>query len=655
MSISSIGIGSGVLTSDLIDKLVSAEREPTELRLDRRQSDIEARLSAFSRVQSAMTDLRLPARILSNPDALGELSATSSNSAFSATASNGAATGNYQLEVTQLARAQTLAGPSFTSPDDPVGTGTLTFTINGQDTNVLVNSGNNSLTGLRDAVNNARIGVTATIIDTGNGFQLSFMADESGSAGAMSISVSDQDGNNTDTSGLSRFSFTAGAENLTETTTAEDAALKLNGVAITRSSNSIDDLLEGVTIELTGTNTGNPGVLGVSRDLSGAADRVQEFVDKFNALQAIVNEVTAFDPSTGKGEVLMGDNTLRTMTNQIRSIIGNPVSGLESANVRSLAEVGISTNRETGERMFNAVTFEKKMTDYPDDVVALFATQGRTSDENVSFLTRGVAPAGTYDVEVTQVATRGSYSGNLDLSAGVTIDADNDSFQLAVDGVASDPITLAAGTYTASELVTLLQQAIDADASLTGAGISVSVGLDANNQLTLTSGSYGSSSTVEFTAVDTTTLATLGLDLGAGTAGVDVAGKINGEDAVGSGRKLRLDGGDYSGLAVEVAGSTTGSLGSVTVIDGIAEQMIDVLDNLLGFEGAIQVKNQSLNEELAAVANDRQQMEARLASTRSRLEKQFIAADILVSRFNSTADYIGNQLDALTKSMSGGD
>jgi flagellar hook-associated protein 2 len=116
-NVSSVGIGSGVLTSDLIDQLVSAERTPTEKRLDAKQESVTAELSLFAKLQSAVTDLRLPARTLSNAGTFSELTVNSGSSAFTATASLGAVAGNYTLEVESLAKAQSLSSGTIVDRD----------------------------------------------------------------------------------------------------------------------------------------------------------------------------------------------------------------------------------------------------------------------------------------------------------------------------------------------------------------------------------------------------------------------------------------------------------------------------------------------------------------------------------------------------------
>jgi len=654
-SISSVGIGSGVLTSELIDKLAGAERAPTEARLDNKESEINAELSVFGLIQSAITELRLPARTLSNPDLFESKSATSGNSAFSAVVdSSSASTGSYQLEVSALAVSQTLTTRTLLNDSDTtaLGTGSLSITVGTTTANVAIDSSNNTLEGIAAAINEeSDLGVTATVLNTGTGYKLVLNSDETGTANEIEIQVTDTgDGNDTDENGLSRLSYTAGALNLDLSQVAVDAAFELNGVPITRSSNTVDDVIPGVTLSLTGTNDGAPSSLVVANDTEEVVDKVKEFIEKFNALQTLINDNSEFDPSgASENGLLLGDATTRTMMAQVRRVLGNAVDGLESANVRSLSEVGISTDYKTGLLNFDESTFNKKLASDPKDVAALFGEQGRVSDSQVQFETASInTKPGSYAINVTTAATRAELSGTVSLTASTTIDANNDNFTLMVDGVTGGEITLDAADYTQEELVVELQTKINQDSALAAAGKTVTVSLDGSNQIVINSNNYGSSSKVELTAVDTNTAAQLGLSVGVGTDGVDIEGTINGVAATGIGQVLTAATGDDSeGIRVTVDGSATGDRGTVTYIEGVGEQFVDLITRFVTTDGALTSKTDRLNSELLLIAEERADLNTRIESLTARLARQFTAADIIISQLNSTAEFVQKQLDAL--------
>ena len=653
--ISSLGVGSGVLNSDLVDKLVQAERSPVESRLDQEKKETEAMISAFGKVRSAVTDMRLPMRKLGSPEAMQSFSAsTSGSSATVSVDSSSASPGNYSLDVQQLAKSQSLASGSFSDRNTTsVGQGTLTIQTGDSTTNITVDGSNDTLQGLANSINESDAGVSAGIIDTGNGYRLTLSANESGNANGATISVSDSDGSDTDNAGLSQFAFNGTTKNLEETVAAQDAKLSVNGIDVTRSSNNVEGVVDGLSFQL--QNTGTTSV-EVTQDTGAVAEKVQAFVDKFNAFKSTINELTSYSQDGG-GSLLTGDSTIRNIENQIKREIGQIVPGLEDANVRSLSDVGITTNFQNGQLEFDSQKFQEQLKANPDDVTALFAEQGRTSDSQVEFKQSGInTDPGEYSINVTQAATQGQLVSATQTDANVTVDADNNSLTFQVDGETSASIELTAGGYTRDELASEIQNQLNSNDALNAADRQVSVGVDSNNRLTFTSGSYGSDSNVAITSVDTNTAAELGLDTQSGTVGQDVAGTINGATAEGDGRVLFLDsdGNAADGLQVQVNGSETGNRGSVEFIQGVSERIVDSISSIVGADGALRSKTDSLNNELDDIAQERQDLNDRIQSYRERLTSQFSAADARIAEFNSTQQFLSQRLGGSGGSSSGG-
>ncbi len=652
-NVSSIGIGSGVLTSDLIDQLANAEREPTEKRLDAKQELADSKLSEIARLKSAVTDLRLSARFLANSSFVTSSKVSSTNSGISATATGSAKLGSYQIDVTNLATSQTLNSGVFADADTTsVGTGTMTIKVGGVTKNITIDSGNSTLQGIADEINGqSNLGVTATVINTGSGYQLSISADETGTDNSIEIDITDDDGNSTDTSGLSQFVFNATTQNLTEAIAAEDLEFTLNGISITRSSNTVDDVLDGVTFDFTAETGGSPATVKVERDFEAVSEKVQDLVDKYNALQEIIKETTAYDVNSAEAGVLLGESSVRTISTQLRNVIYSIVPGLENSNVRSLSEVGISTDKDTGQLSFNASTFESQLAKHGDDVAALFADQGRTSDSQVEFVRAGLkTQVGTYAINITQAATQAELVGTVALGGSTVVDADNDDLVIKVDGVESGTITLTqnGSGYTNEELVAEIQSQINADSALTAAGVSVVVSLDGSNQLVFNSSTYGSDSKIEITSNDTNSAATLGLNVAAGTDGLDVEGTINGEAATGSGQVLTVGaGGSAEAIAVKITGSAIGDRGTVTYIEGVGDQMVDVITGFLGVNGILTSTEDRLNTELENIQEERNKLDERITTLTTRLARQFTAADIIISQLKNTQDFLTAQLASL--------
>ncbi|AHI29154.1 flagellar filament capping protein FliD [Marinobacter similis] len=647
-SISSLGIGSGVLNSDLVDQLVRAERAPTENRLDSRAQRAETLISAYGTLKSAITELRLPMRQLSAPDNLKAFSASSSNEDVAVTVdSSKAGRGTYNVEVLSLAQSQSLASDPFADRDSTsVGTGTLTISSGDNTASLTIDGSNNTLQGLADEINGAGIGVSAGVIDTGNGFRLVLSSESTGEANAVSISVTDDDGVSDDGAGLSQFVFNENTQNMQETVAAQDARVKINGIEISRSTNSFADVIDGLSFEAKAE--GVSSTIKVEQDFGAVADRVGAFVEKFNALQSTINGLSGFNAETGQGGILSGDTAIRSVQSQLRNVLGRVVPGLENASVRTLADAGITTNFETGGLTFDRAKFEEQLRNNPDDVTALFAEQGRTTNANVEFLSSGIGTTrGNYAIDITQAATQGGVLGDTALADGVVIDASNDEIEFTVDGSTNFSIQLTQQTYSsAQDLVAEIQSQLDSNAALSAAGQSVRVGLDANGVLQFTSGAFGSRSNVSVMSVENG--AALGLSVKTGTLGKDVAGTVNGQEASGDGRTLAVTGaGGAQGMQLQVAGYTDGDLGRVNYIEGIGEQAVNLVTDIVGADGILDTKTESLNRDLERIEEERIRLEDRIESYRERLVSQFSAADSLISQLNSTGDYLTQQLSAL--------
>jgi len=648
--ISSLGVGSGVLNADLVDQLVAAERKPTETRLTRETQQTEAMLSAYGKLRSAVTELRLPMRQLSSPDNLKAFSASSSNEDIGVSVDSAKASrGTYSVEVTSMASAQALASQSVFSDKDAtsVGQGTLQLTVGDKITDITIDDSNDTLQGLANAINESDAGVSAGVIDTGSGYQLVMSADETGTANAVKISATEDAG----APGLASFAFdpadpTANPD-MKETIAANDAVMKINGVEVTRSDNTFENVIDGLTFDVKDLGT---STVSVNQDLGAVSDRVQGFVDKFNGLQSTIDSLSGFNSETGQGSMLTGDSTIRGIQNQLRGILTRVVPGMENASVRSLADVGITTDWETGGLEFDRTKFEEKLKSNPDDVTALFAEQGRATDSQVEYVRSGLDTApGTYDLNITQAATRGQVAGDTALGAGpFTIDASNDELSLSVNGDIAVNLQLTQGTDISQQaLLDDIQAQLDSNNALNAAGVSVQAGLDDAGNLAFTSSKYGSKSSVSLSSAESA--ATFGLGTTTSTDGLDVAGTIDGQTAEGDGQVLYLGSGngDASGLQVRILGGQTGNRGSITFIEGVGERTVDLVTNMVGAGGAIESRTAGLNRELDQIEQSRTRLEERITSYRERLVSQFSAADSMISQLNSTRDYVTQQLAAL--------
>lgn len=665
-SVSSLGIGSGLDLASIVTGLVGAERAPTESRLAAKEQDITADLSAFGLLRSSLSTFQGSLASLTTSTAFNAKSITTSDaSVFTTTLSNTAAVGSYSVETTALAKTHSLATNSataFTSPDDIIGTGTLTIkfgtTTTGpysftQDTSkatqaITVSAANQNTTvsGLRDYINANAFGVQAAVVNDGNGYRLTLTSKSTGAQNSMEITVtSDGDADDTDNAGLSQLAFNASAQgSLEQTVAAQDAALKINGLNITRETNTVEDAIDGVTLNLLKADVGNTVLVNVTENNDTAKDSIQGLVDGYNSLIETLNTLTNYNPETSEAGVLIGDFTVRNIRAQLRGVIGNTVSQL-TGNVRLLADIGITTNSD-GTLTLDSSKLSSVIASNPSEVQALFAFQGRPTDPDISYSASTASTlAGNYDVDITTIATQGVFNGATVNS--LDIDVDNDEFTIIVDGVTSESITLSQGTYASGAILAAhIQAQINDDANLKAAGVSVVVAHDTiNNEFDITSQRYGSASKVEFFAIDTNTTTDLGFSGGGGGIdGLDVAGTINGFAATGSGQVLTSTASNSNGLALLISAGSTGNRGTVSFSRGMAETLDSLIGNLLKTDGLIESRENGLQKGLDDIADDRTQLEIRISSIEARLIRQFSTLDQLVSNLKTTSSFLSSQL-----------
>lgn len=381
-TISSLGAGTSMSTtlSTLYDGLETAEQ--TKLTpITTQQTSYKAKLTAWGVVQTALTKLQTASDALKNTSSIASAKVTSTNSAFTATLANSATAGTYSVEVTALAASQSLLSPKVASKDTDLGDSsqssrTITITQAGQTTPMTVTlaSDKTSLADMRDAINAQQGSVTASIIKADdNSYYLSLTSRDSGTANAMTITTTDS----TLAQYISYDSSTS-TGSMTQQVAAADANLKINGIAITRSSNTITDAPEGVTLTLNKTNTGSPETLTVAKDNAPMTTAIQAFVDAYNSLQTTIANQTQYtavsqgsdSQSTSNGD-LLGDGTLRNIQSRLRSML----STTQGSGSLTLSQIGI-TQDVNGKLTVDSTKLDKALTDKSADVISFLSGDG---------------------------------------------------------------------------------------------------------------------------------------------------------------------------------------------------------------------------------------------------------------------------------------
>ncbi len=659
-SISSLGVGSGLDLSGLVENLLAAEREPIENSLNRQEAKLVSDLSGVGLMKASLSGFQSSLGGLSTAASFSTRSINNGNiNALSVSANNGAEAGNYNINVNTLANSQSLASTAFNSVTDIVGTGTIqirfgtitgpgfaSFAVNANQAiqNITIDSSNNTLVGLKDYINNGAFGVTAAIINDGSGYRITLTSDDTGVANALEISITDTgDANNTDTAGLSALAYNASATNLTETQVATDASISVNGLAISSATNTLNEVIEGVTLNLLGT-TASTFALTISESTDQLKSSIRDMVGAYNDMIVSLNDLSSAGSPTTQAGILFGDASLRNFTNGLFREMTSTVDGL-SGNISALSNIGITTQSD-GTLAVDEGRFGSVIDANPTDTVALFAPLGQATDSLINFNSSTSASVpGNYAIDITTIATQGLLNGGSGVS-NLVIDANNDDYSFSIDGISTGSIGLTQGTYaTAAALASEIQSQINSASSIVSGEKSVAVNYDSSNdRFVITSAIYGSNSSVEITAVDTNSTADLGLSIATGTTGVDVAGTIGGVTATGSGQTLSVP----SGLSIDVIGGTIGSRGSLGFSRGFIEGLNNLLDGYLDAKsGSLAAREDGLNASLESLADERVALDLRIESVQARLVKQFTALDQLLARFQSTGNFLTQQINSL--------
>lgn len=359
-----IGAGSGLNTSEIVTSLVAAERAPQQSALDRMKDRADVRISAFGVVKSALSSLQESFDRLDDLSDVKQLSLTSSDStAISGTATSDAAVGSYAIAVTQLAERDSWAFTGFDSETESLNSGasiTLTVVKGGVTSNITVATPTpeNIVTEL----NNAGLGLSASLVDTGaasNRYVLS-VSGESGEDNAFTLSAD------------------AGLSGATQMTTAANANFTVNGIAISRASNSVSDAVSGVSLNL--NKVSGSTTIQVSPNRDEVKTRIMDLVTTFNDVKAVFNELQNGDDAEDE---LIGslatDSTLRNVIRSIQNKLTSPIS-TASGDINYMTDMGIGFTRE-GTLEVNESRLDTVLSSSFDDVVTAFTANTENQTE----------------------------------------------------------------------------------------------------------------------------------------------------------------------------------------------------------------------------------------------------------------------------------
>ena len=395
-TISSAGIGSGLDVSSIVAKLMAVEQQPLT-KLQTQEASLQAQLSAFGQLNSVVSQLKDATTPLLDPSTYALTNAASSDpSSVSAGTTSGALPGLYMVSVSQLSASQSVVSPGgqYTDSTSPVGTGSITITLGTWSTGqtaftpkagataitIPIGASDNTLAGIRDKINAANAGVTATLVTDATGTRIALQSSNGGAANGFQIQVADDDGNNTDNAGLSRLAFDppGGAAQMTLAQSSADTLATINGIAVTSASNTLANVIDGITFSL-GKVTTQPVTVSVTRNTDAIKAKVSAFVAAYNQLNTFLAQATHYDAATKQAALLQGDGTTTAIQNQLHALVGTK-SGA-SATFATLSSIGVELQKD-GSLKLNDAKFGDAVAKLPELSKALANVDTTTASNN---------------------------------------------------------------------------------------------------------------------------------------------------------------------------------------------------------------------------------------------------------------------------------
>lgn len=651
MAISSPGLGSNLDVNTIVSALMRSEQGPLTL-VTQQKNNFQTKISAYGSLKGVLSTFQTALANLATVSKFNVQKAESSDATvFTATSNGNAVESSYAVKVKQLAQSQKIAMAGEVSTASPIGLGKITISFGSYDSDanaftlnanqavatIDITPENNTLAGIRDSINSANIGVSATIVNDGQSNRLVLSAKNSGTSNSIKMTVDDDDGNHLDANGLSKLAFdpTAGTgtgKNLTVLQTAKDAIVDIDGVLVTKPSNVISDAVDGITFNLLKEQPNTAVALGISRDQSSVEASVTAFVKAYNDANQVIRDLTKYDATTKAGGILLGDAATRSVSTQIKQVLTGTIGG--AGMLKSLSDIGVSFQRD-GTLAINDSKLKLAIQNNAKDIPALFAATGKATDSLITHTGQlDKTASGNYAINVTRLATQGNVQGGS--APGLTITQGvNDHIDFNIDSVAYS-IDLTAGTYdSASDIMTELQTRLSA------AGSTAKVVINGGN-IQVTSANYGTTASVMLSSGNGVSNL---FGTPTTTEGIDAAGTINGVVAKGVGQQLIGATGDASeGLVIQVNGGGLGDRGLVTYSQGYAYQLNKLVKGLLGSDGILTSRTEGINSSISRLTKQQEALQDRLVQIEKRYRQQYTALDTLISGMQQTSSYLSQQI-----------
>ncbi len=375
------GLNTGIDYNEMISKLIEVKRRPIEL-LETKQEDYKSRINTYKELSTKLSDLESASDTLKTSSGFFQKTSSASDATvLDSSATGTASVGNYSVSVTTLASAEKEAhnGTGLTASTDIVnssGSDKVFQYTYGTTQSTLAIADGTTLDGLKDLINSDlnNPGVTATVVNDGANYRLIVSGNETGAANTITIDA----GTTLDGTG-STVDFTASS--FAENKTAADADFTVDGLQITRSTNSVSDVINGVTFTLKKENAS--ASVTVAADNESIKEQIEAFVTAYNDVTSFISSNSIYDTDSKEGGVFVGEGTSRQIQSSLRDMVSSSVSGL-SGSLSILAEIGITTDYKTGKLDINSTTLDTKLGTNLDDVADLFTDNANGIAGNIS-------------------------------------------------------------------------------------------------------------------------------------------------------------------------------------------------------------------------------------------------------------------------------
>ncbi len=670
--ISSLGSGSGIDTNSLINKLVDVNKFADSNRLTTKQTLLETQISDFGLLRSAFSALESSASALANPDTFNAKSVSVPTTTLMGITKIDAkaSVGDYSINVDQIAQAQSISSGTFSSQSAPIGKGTLairfgswtttaaapgnplpvgTFTVDSSKTGgtITIDDSNNSLTGVRDAINKSGLGLKASILSNNGSYKLLVTA-PSGESSEVEITATETPGS----PGLASFNLNETNKTMLQQQEGKDAIVRVNGATVTRSTNHLTDVIDGLEFDLFNKSSTETVNIGISADKATSEKAIRDFVTAYNTFLTDSGKLVGFDKEKNGYGSLRQDPMAKNLVQQVKSQLNIRIAGL-AGGFNTLGSLGIRTELDGTLKIddsANTTSFRAAL-DKNFEAVRDFFVPKTSSDNSQISLTKytNLSTPGTYDVAISTPPRKGTLTAGAMVST-FPLDTTGKaySFTVAIDGVSTSSITLPTKTFaTGAELAADIQSRINADSAITAAKVGVAVSFNTTtNKLEFTSSAYGSASNIDFKTVGAD-MADLGISVGAGTAGADVIGSVGGVTGFGYGNVLLpAIGSKAEGLSLQVNEGATS--GKITFSRGFASSFTGLIDNFLKTNGLIKSRETNIAKDAAKVKTDLVAVDKRSESYRARLQAQFSAMESIVRSLKSTGTFLTGAFKALS-------